>query len=144
MPRPRGHGNYPIRPGLIIRDHLIRNGESNPTAIFQSYKEVLDKTNEARYDENSRACVIHGMVFSSFYRYMKHLEYFELLYRTGREEPMIGTNAPLLQIRTKPRKKVVAGVLVFYDLTETGKAEPIHPAFFDPVGTWLDRHGYIP
>ena len=148
MARPRGHSEYPIRPGLFIRNHLLNEvdgGESNPSAMFREYRAVVAAVNDDRFLKDPSLPTIHGMVFSSFYRYLKHLEYFGLVYRTGREEPMDKAPDILLQLRKKPRRKVVDGVIVFYALTPLGKAEPPHPAFIDPIAVWKGNgNSYTP
>ncbi len=129
----RGRGASATRTGLFIKEHLLAIGEDYPANIHRALKERL------KQDGRKRKPTYH-----SFLRYFHHLISFGLIEFTGREDAMKfdkGQNIPdLLQLRDSVSPKVVTGVVRYYRLTETGKAD--NEAWYDPAGVRIERKGY--
>jgi len=155
MPKGRAGG---IRTGLFIRDYLLgretrwersayKGGgweavgpsreEEFPASMHRSLCGKIIEENERRPASQRR----RGPVYSSFYRYLKRLEQFGLVERTGREEPIEGTPAGLLRLRNHEHPGIVEGVRVYYRLTASGRTEPPNEAFLNPIAVWYSR-GY--
>lgn len=128
---PKGRSSSAVRTGLFIRAHLLNAGEDHPSAIHRALREKIAILDESR----PKAQRLRAPVFSSFYRYLKHLEYFGLIERSGQESPLELTSAPLLLVEGEG-EEARKGVLRYYRLTAKGREEPPHPAFGNPIGVW--------
>jgi len=132
----RGRAASPIRPGLFIREQLLMEGELNPAELHSRLRQLAREVNQRR----PRSRRIRAPTWASFYRYLKHLQYFFLVEPTGRTEPVLLAPEALLHIEGR---EVVPARRAFYRLTGTGRAEPPHEAFENPVGLWKEM-GYPP
>jgi len=111
------------------------DGELNPAEIHSRLLSLVREVNKLRLPSQR----IRGPTWASFYRYFKHLEYFFLVERTDRTEPVLIAPEALLHISDG---NVVPARRAFYRLTDAGRAEPPHAAFHNPIGLWRELGGY--
>ena len=112
-----------IPTGVFIRNYLLEYGESHPSEIHKALHEEYDKINQGR----KRGERLKSPTFHSFLNYLHQMQLFGLIVFTGREESIEKSEVPWLS----------EGVMRYYQLTDKGRAEPLHPAWFNWRQLWL-------
>ena len=109
--------------GQFIRLFLLEHGESHPSQIHKALHLEYDKINQGR----RRGERLKPPTFHSFLNYLHQMKLFGLVELSGREELMETSKVPWLS----------EGIVRYYRLTDKGRAEPAHEAWFNWRRLWL-------
>ncbi len=112
-----------IPTGLFLRNYLLEHGEAHPSQIHKSLHEEYDKLNQGR----KRGERLRPPTFHSFLNYVHQMALFGLVEFSGREESMDLSEVPWL----------TEGTVRYYRLTDKGRGEPPHEAWFNWRRVWL-------
>ena len=116
-----------IPTGQFIRNYLLEHGEEHPSEIHKALHAEYDKSNQGR----KRGERLKPPTFHSFLNYLHQMKLFGLVEFSGREESIEESEVPWLS----------EGVMRYYRLTESGKAEPLEEAWFNWRRVWEEK-GY--
>jgi len=114
---------YRVPTGLFIRSYLLEYGEAHPSEVHKALREEYGKINQGR----KRRERLKPPTFHSFLNYLHQMKRFGLVEFSGREESIETSEAPWLS----------EGVVRYYRLTDTGRAEPPHDAWVNWRQLWL-------
>ncbi|MBA7586224.1 hypothetical protein ES708_28220 [subsurface metagenome] len=109
--------------GQFIRLFLLEHGESHPSEIHKALHGEYDKINQGR----RRGERLRPPTFHSFLNYLHQMKLFGLIVFSGREESMDLSEVPWL----------TEGTMRYYQLTDKGREEPPHEAWFNWRRVWL-------
>ena len=109
--------------GQFIRNYLLAKGESHPSEIHKALHLEYDKINQGR----KRGERLKPPTFHSFLNYLHQMKLFGLVEFSGREESIEESEVPWLS----------EGVMRYYRLTDKGRTEPPHEAWFNWRQLWL-------
>ena len=112
-----------IPTGLFIRKYLLEYGEEHPSEIHKALRQEYYKMNQSR----NRRQRLKPPRFHSFLAYMHQMKNFGLGEFSGRELSMEESEVPWL----------TEGSIRYYRLTDSGRAEPPHAAWFNWRAVWL-------
>ena len=111
-----------IPTGQFIRKYLLEHGEGRPAVMHRDLHEEYDKINQGR----KRRERLRPPTYHSFLNYLHQMKLFGLV-ELSREEPMDKSEVPWL----------THGSMRYYRLTDKGRAEPPHEAWFNWRQLWL-------
>jgi hypothetical protein len=112
-----------IPTGIFIRNYLLEHVEEHPSEIHKALHLEYDKFNQGR----NRKGRLKPPTFHSFLNYLHQMKLFGLVEFSGREESIEKSEVPWLS----------EGVMRYYRLTDKGRAEPPHEAWFNWRQLWL-------
>ncbi len=112
-----------IPTGIFIRNYLLEHVEEHPSEIHKALHLEYDKFNQGR----NRRERLKPPTFHSFLNYLHQMKLFGLVEFSGREESIEKSEVPWLS----------EGVMRYYRLTDKGRAEPPHEAWFNWRQLWL-------
>ena len=112
-----------IPTGIFIRNYLLEHVEEHPSEIHKALHLEYDKFNQGR----NRKERLKPPTFHSFLNYLHQMKLFGLVEFSGREESIEKSEVPWL----------TEGAMRYYRLTDKGRAEPLHEAWFNWRQLWL-------
>ena len=112
-----------IPTGMFIRKYLLEHGEEHPSEIHKALRQAYYNLNQGR----KRRERLKPPSFHSFLAYLHQMKNFGLVEFSGREESIEESEVPWLS----------EGTIRYYRLTDRGRADPPHPAWFNWREVWL-------
>ena len=111
-----------IPTGHFIRSYLVEHGEARPAEMHRELHDEYYRINQGR----KRRERLRPPTYHSFLNYLHQMKLFGLVEFT-REEPMDESEVPWL----------TEGSMRYYRLTDKGRADPPHEAWFNWRQLWL-------